>query len=55
MVNNTNSKPSQAERPILQPARDVNPGASAKIEMHAERVSTPELVDDRYDNMPCTD
>jgi hypothetical protein len=55
MVNKATSKPSQAERPILQTARDVNPGAPAKIEMRAERVSTPELFDERYDNVPCTD
>jgi hypothetical protein len=55
MVTKSNSKSSQAERPVTQTARDVNPGAPAKIEMRAERVSTPELVDERYDNVPCTD
>lgn len=55
MVNQANSKSTPVERPVTQTARDVNPGAPAKIEMRAERVSTPELVDDRYDNMPCTD
>jgi hypothetical protein len=45
---------SQIERPIPQAARDVKTAVPAKIEMRAERVSTPEL-DDRYDNMPCTD
>ena len=55
MVTKANSKSLPIERPVTQTAGDVNPGATAKIEMHAERVSTPELVDDRYDNMPCTD
>jgi hypothetical protein len=45
---------SQIERPIPQTARDVKTAVQAKIELHAARFSTPEL-DDRYDNMPCTD
>ena len=57
MMNKTvNAGPSvQIERPIPQTARDVKTGAPLTVEMRAERVSTPELVDDRYDNMPCTD
>lgn len=55
MVTKAPSKTSQIERPVTQTARAVNPGAPAKIEVRAERVSTPELYDERYDNMPCTD
>ncbi len=55
MVNKATSETSQVERPVTQTAGDVNPGAPAKIEMRAERVSTPELYDERYDNVPCTD
>ena len=40
----------QEQRPIPQADRDVKPGQIA-----VERVSTPELYDERYDNVPCTD
>ncbi|MEO8874608.1 MAG: hypothetical protein ABI461_03395 [Polyangiaceae bacterium] len=45
---------SQGERPIPQSAPAVNPGP-VRPELIAERESTPELFDERYDNMPCTD
>lgn len=42
---------------IPEAARDVKTHAlhGQDGRMTEERVSTPELVDDRYDNMPCTD
>jgi hypothetical protein len=42
---------SQDQRPIPQADCDVKPGQMKPV----ERVSTPELTDDRYDNVPCTD
>ncbi|MGH7286228.1 MAG: hypothetical protein ACRELY_32310 [Polyangiaceae bacterium] len=38
---------------IPEAARDVK--TQPQVRMTEERVSTPELVDERYDNMPCTD
>jgi len=47
---------SQVERPIPQAAPAVKTGP-VQIETRArtEWDSTPELFDERYDNMPCTD
>jgi hypothetical protein len=44
-------KSPQEQRPIPQADCDVKPGQTQTV----EHVWTPDLTDDRYDNVPCTD
>lgn len=51
---NSNTRARTPERNAIPEAgRDVKTQPEGR--MTEERVSTPALVDDRYDNVPCTD
>ena len=55
---NSNTRARTPERnAIPEAARDVKtqPCHVQEARMTEERVSTPDLVDERYDNVPCTD